>query len=163
MNYEQDIRIDETALDVEWLGQPMLMIKYARHAADCRMNLDLAKERVDYVKAELDKSIREKPSSFKIEKLTESAIQNIILTQEKYMDAEEKLIHARYELDIANAAVRALDARKDALENLVRLHGQQYFAGPRIPRDLQSEAEKRRKQERANLAVGSMRRKPIVT
>jgi len=163
MNYEQDIRIDETALDVEWLGQPMLMIKYARHAADCRMNLDLAKERVDYVKAELDKSIREKPSSFKIEKLTESAIQNIILTQEKYMDAEEKLIHARYELDIANAAVRALDARKDALENLVRLHGQQYFAGPRIPRDLQSEAEKRRKQERANLAVGSMRRKPIIT
>ena len=164
MNYEQDIRIDETSLDVEWLGQPMLMIKYARHAADCRMNLDLAKERVDFVKAELDKNIREKPSSFKIEKLTESAIQNIILTQEKYMDAEEKLIHARYELDIANAAVRALDARKDALENLVRLHGQQYFAGPRIPRDLKAEVEKReQKQVNANITVGAMRRKHIIT
>lgn len=163
MNYERDIKIDETALDVEWLEQASLMIKYARHAADCRMNLDLAKERVDYVKAELDKAIRENPKEFKMEKITESAIQNVIITQRKYMDAEEKLIHARYELDIANAAVRAMDARKDALENLVRLHGQQYFAGPRIPRDLQSEAEKRRKQERANLAVGSMRRKPIIT
>jgi len=164
MNYDQDIRIDETALDVEWLNQASLMMKYARHAADCRMNLDLAKERVDFVKAELDKSIRESPSKFKIEKLTEGAIQNIIITQEKYMDAEEKLIHARYELDIANAAVRAFDARKDALENLVRLHGQQYFAGPSIPRNLKLEAEKReQRQVNSNITVGAMHRKPRIT
>jgi len=164
MNYEQDIRIDETALDVEWLEQPRLMMKYARHAADCRMNLDLAKERVDFVKAELDKHIRENPKYYKMEKVTESAIQNIIITQEKYMDAEEKLIHARYDLDIANAAVRALDARKEALENLVRLYGLQYFAGPRVLRDLRTEVENREKrQANANIAVGSMRRKPIIT
>lgn len=164
MNYDSDIRIDESALDVEWLEQPTLMMKYARHAADCRMNLDLVKERVDFVKAELDKHIRENPKEYKMEKLTESAIQNIIITQKRYMDAEEQLIHARYELDIANAAVRAMDARKDALENLVRLHGQQYFAGPRIPRDLKLETEKREQaQQRANIAVGSMRRKSATT
>ena len=39
--------------------------------------------------------------------------------------------------------LKAFEQRKDALENLVRLHGQQYFAGPKIPRDLPSEMEKR--------------------
>ena len=36
MNYEQDIRIDETSLDVEWLDQPSLMMTYARHSAKSR-------------------------------------------------------------------------------------------------------------------------------
>jgi len=38
--------------------------------------------------------------------------------------------------------------RKDALENLVRLHGQQYFAGPKMPRDVQW--ERQQKIERSN-------------
>jgi hypothetical protein len=163
MNYESDIRLDETALDVEWHGQASLMMKYGRHAADCRMNLDLAKERLDFVRAEIDKEIRQNPKQYQIEKITEATIQNIIITQTKYMEAEEKVIYAKYELDIASAAVRAIDARKDALENLVRLHGQQYFAGPRIPRDLHLEVERREKQQQANITVGSMRRKHIVT
>ena len=34
MNYEKEILIDESALDVEWLEQPRLMMRYTRHAAE---------------------------------------------------------------------------------------------------------------------------------
>lgn len=36
MNYEKDIRIDETALDLEWLSQAELAIKYGRYWATCK-------------------------------------------------------------------------------------------------------------------------------
>jgi hypothetical protein len=135
MNYEDDIRIDDQMLDVEWLEQPEKMLKYAQIAARARLDLDLAKEKVDVVKAELDRAIRSDPASYGIEKITETAVQNMIIIQPTYVTANNAMIQLKYEADMAQGAVRAIDARKDALENLVRLHGQSYFAGPRVPHD----------------------------
>ena len=66
MDYDKDIRIDETALDVEWLNQPALMLKYAKHAASMRLELDKAKEALDSMRADIDRKIREHPDEFGI-------------------------------------------------------------------------------------------------
>lgn len=158
MNYENDIRIDETALDVEWLEQPRLMMRYANHAADTRQSLDLAKENLDIVRAEVDKSIRSDPDRFGIAKITEAAVTAAILTDDRYREANKKLLDAKYEMDIASAAVRAVEQRKDALENLVKLHGQQYFAGPRIPRDISKEVDRKMRQQDVNMAIKEKQR-----
>jgi hypothetical protein len=155
MNYEEDIKIDETALDVEWLEQPRLMMRYAKHSANMRMQTDFAKERLDVVKAELDREIRLNPEAFDIAKITEATVLAAIISHEKYAQANRAFLEARYESDIANAAVRAIDARKDALENLVRLHGQQYFAGPKMPRDLSFEVRQAEATRSSNSAVKS--------
>ena len=60
-NYAEDIRIDETVLDIEWLEQPALMFKYAKLTAEAKQALDKAKDKVDYVRAELDSKIRRDP------------------------------------------------------------------------------------------------------
>lgn len=146
MNYEDDIRIDETALDLEWLDQAKLMMKYVRYAAKARMELDLAKERLDSVKAELDKNIRMNPEKYDLAKVTDAAVSATLLGLDDYTVANQTVIEAKYEADIASGAVRAFEQRKDALENLVKLHGQQYFAGPKLPRDLQWERESKQKQ-----------------
>jgi hypothetical protein len=49
-----------------------------------------------------------------------------------------------------------MEQRKDALENMVRLHGQQYFAGPRIPRNLTE--ERQAKQKKADTQIKMKRR-----
>jgi len=159
MNYEQDIRIDETALDVEWLDQPSLMMKYGQISAGTRADVDRAKEAVDIVKATLDRKIRETPEDFDITKITEASVESAILTTKEYQNAMNHYLETKYENDMAYAAVKAVDARKDALENLVRLHGQQYFAGPKMPRDLSFEAQQKHNQKKANSVVGSMTRK----
>ena len=71
-----------------------------------------------------------------------------------------EVIDARYEFNTAKGAVRAVDQRKESLENLVRLHGQHYFAGPKIPRDLSSEVEqhKIRKESNAKIRIKTGRR-----
>lgn len=144
MNYEKDMFIDDSALDVEWLEQPSLMFKYSTYEAEKEREKDLAKEALDLVKADLDRNIRENPDKYGIAKVTETVILNTIITQDEYKEAYHKFLDIQYEYNIAKVAVRAVAQRKDALENLVRLHGQQYFAGPRVPRNLKEEVEKRR-------------------
>jgi hypothetical protein len=147
MNYEDDISIDESALDIEWLRQPELTMKYGLEAAQKRKDMDLAKERLDFIRSKLDKEIRENPESRGLVKVTEAAIQNAILLQPEYQSASSDYISAKYEYEIVMVAVKALEAKKAALENLVRLHGQLYFAGPKVPRDLEQEWKKRKDKE----------------
>lgn len=157
MNYEEDVRIDETALDLEWLEQPSLMMQYGKMMAQANRELDELKETLNLVRAELDKAIRTNPEAYGIEKITETVVQNTIIQQTKYQEAQQEVLDAIYESKVASVAVQAIDQRKTALENLVRLHGQQYFAGPRIPRDLEKEREYR--QESANKKVQMKRNK----
>ena len=153
MDYEKDIKIDETALDIEWLEQPALFMKYARHLAEARRTLDEEKQELDIVKADLDKQIREKPEKFGILKITEGAIQSAITTEGTYNIAYKKYLAAKYESDMASNAVQAFNQRKEALENLVKLHGQSYFAGPKVPRDIAW--EKKEKEKKVDTGIGS--------
>ena len=153
MNYEQDIQIDESSLDVEWLGQATLMMKYTKNSAMAFSDLDQTKEALDIVRAGIDLKIRNHPEEFGLEKTTEAAIQNTILLDKKYQEVNKVYLDARYEFEMAKGAVRAFEQRKDALENLVRLHGQQYFAGPKVPRDLAWEVEERQKRIDAKVKI----------
>ena len=165
MDYENDIVISCEELDVEWLAQPRLMMEYTQHAAEMRRDMDKAKEKVDVVRAELDQRIRQDPDEYDIDKITNPVVEAVIINQQEYKDATKEYLDTKYEHDVAQGVVRAFDQRKTALENLVKLHGQQYFAGPKVPRDLSEEvvknkAAKKRRSKRINEDIGkSMRRK----
>lgn len=159
MNYEKDVTIDENSLDIEWIEQPKLMLKYGTTLSDGVRALEFAKEQLEVVRAELDKEIRQNPEKFEIQKITESVVQNTILLQEKYQEQNNKVIEAKHTVDMAKTAVRSMDGKKDALENLVRLHGQQYFAGPSVPRDLSKEWEAKQKQKSADSSIKLKRKK----
>lgn len=159
MDYEKDITISPDNLDIEWLEQPSLMIKYAQHAAQMRKEVDEAKQNLDVVRAGVDKDIRSNPEKYELGKITEAVVQNAILSIPEYLEANQQLIDAKYEADMARAAVQAMEQRKDALENLVRLFGQQYFAGPKMPRNLTEEWQARQKQMDEGIASKMNRRK----
>jgi hypothetical protein len=159
MDYEKDTSIDERGLDVEWLRQPQLMAQYGKHAAKCKLDMDYTKEDLDVVKAQLDRDIRAFPDNYGLGKLTETIVSNTIIIQPEYKDASKQYLDAKYEYDMAMAAVRAIDQKKTALENLVRLHGQQYFAGPSVPRDLSKEWEKQESQKQSNGKVTLKRKR----
>lgn len=157
INYEQDVNIDPDQLDTEWLEQPRLMIKYAKAATQAKAELDHAKEAVEVTKANLDKNIRSYPEKYDISKITETVVQNTILLQDEYQEASQTSIEARHEFEMARYAVQAIQDRKEALENLVKLYGQQYFAGPSAPRDISKEWEVRQKQEQTDDKVKMQR------
>ena len=60
--------------------------------------------------------------------------------------------------ETAKGAVKAIDTKKTALENLVKLHGQSYFAGPAIPRNLNKEWEQKEQETQSNKKITIKRR-----
>lgn len=159
MNYEKDIRIDETALDVEWLEQPSLMLKYIKHSAQAEKELDEAKQTLDVVRAEVDSAIRKNPEGYGLSKVTDASIASTLIIQEEYKIAFENFLEVKYEASMAKGAIKAFEQRKESLENLVKLHGQSYFAGPKIPRDIHWEREQKQKKVDSGISRNFKREK----
>lgn len=124
--------IDKNLLDEEWLHQPKLYFKWAVQLENARADLDEAKIEFDLVKAEVDLNIRNAPDKYDLPgKITEKMVAATLLTTEEYKEVQNTFFTAKYRVGILQAAVAALDHRKKALEKLVDLHGQKYFAAPR--------------------------------
>jgi len=157
MNYEEDMRIDETALDVEWLEQAPLSIKYGKHFAECKRRVSEAEEEIKVIRSELIKKANGNPERYcGKEKPNAADIEAYYRNHKDHKDAKQELIDLEYERDMAEIAKNEVSfTRKAALENLVDLYIAQYFAGPKLPRDIASAARERRDQKEADKGVGS--------
>lgn len=162
MNYEQDIEIDGESLDLEWIEQPKMMLKYTQHLANVKRELEECKQALDIAKAEADKKIRTEPEKFGIEKVTEVVVANAILNEKGYKKAYTEFLEAKFEVDMSQGAVNAFEHRKAALENLVKLYGQQYFAGPKAPLEITREWSHKEEQREMSRKISSKLKRKIV-
>ena len=158
LNYEKDLRIDEDALDLELLNQASLFMRYAKHYAFTQKEVENAKQILDLTKADLDLKIRSNPEKFKIEKVTEGAIQAAILINEEFQEANQQCLDAQYEKNMAGNAVQSMTMRKEMLEGMIKLLAQSYFAGPSVPHDLSKLKKEREKTTEASIGTRLTRR-----
>ena len=139
-NIDRDLRIDESALDIEWLNQPRIFMRYAMAAAEAERVAKRAKEKVKTIRSELIREVAKSPQETTGKaKPTAQDTEAYYRVHEDYIEAKEELTEAEFENSLLWNAVSAFHQRKLCLENLVRLNGQQYFAGPSVPRDLAQE------------------------
>ena len=124
--------IDKNILDEEWLNQPKLYFRWAVQLEDAKASFEEAKQEFDVIKAEVELKIRDDPTEYDLpEKTTEKMIATALMLTPEYKSGQLDMNTAKYRVGILQAAVTALDHRKKALEKLVDLHGQKYFATPR--------------------------------
>lgn len=159
LDYMSDATIDESALDVEWLRQASLAMKYGRIVAQAKLDEAHAKENFDLVKAEVASDVRINPGDYDLKKVTEGTVAETVTQNTSYKKAMHNYLDKKFQTDMAINAMRAIEQKKVALENLVRLHGQQYFAGPSVPRDLSKEWEQGEKRKMTNQKVTLRRKK----
>lgn len=162
MNYEKDVKIDHTQLDVEWLEQAALAMRYGVYFADAKKDVAEAQEKVKIVRAKLVRRVNKKPEKYlgKGVKLTAPVVEAYYRTHTDHMEAKEDLIEKEHTLTIIEIAKSEISfTRKSALENMVKLYNSQYFAGPEMPRDLDNEWEQHEKQKRSNKKVKLNRKK----
>jgi len=149
-DYEKDLAIDMNNLHKEWERQPHIFMLYAEAAADAKLRVDKLREEVEVIKAEIATDIRSSPESYGFTRVTESQVKELVLQDGRYAKAMERYLRAKHEYEILAAAVKAFDQRKSALENLVRLYGQQYFSTPVVP-DSEPFAQERREMVRTRI------------
>ena len=147
MSYERDMSIDVTSLDVEWVEQAELAMKYGRLWADAQDECSKAEEFVKYTRSRLIIKATKDPEGVlgKGIKSTEIQLEAYYRTHKDYIAAKDDWLE---KLNVVNTLAVAKNeisfTRKSALENLVTLHGQNYFAGPSVPRNLKEKMEQRK-------------------
>jgi hypothetical protein len=122
--------IHEDTIAEHWLDQPRLVLQHGLKAADAKDEQDRAKARLDVVRAEVGDEIRKDPERFGLEKTTEASIAMAVTLDDRVRKAENDVFDARHKTEILQAVLTALEHRKRALEGLVTLRGQGYFAEP---------------------------------
>lgn len=130
-----ELDIDLFALEEEWVQQPTRFFMAGARLAAQRERLDALKSALAVTKADADKEIRDDPERFGLAKITEAAVAHAIANHDEVHGMERKLRDQQYRVHLTAAAVDAYDHRKRALENLVKLHGMDYFAEPRASQD----------------------------
>jgi len=127
--------LDPLTLDKHFLQQPKLVWNYGKELADAKDESDRAKSRMDLAKAEARAEITDNPESFGLSKTTESALNSAVELHPLLCKARTRLQKRKHRVDVLLAFLSALEHRKRALEGLVSLHGQQYFATPKADSD----------------------------
>lgn len=129
---DNPVEINEHALDAEWLRQAKLYKRYADRLAAAEHDLRVAEGKLDIAKATAALEIRRDVQTYGIDgKLTEETVKAQVVLHPLVTDAVENVQECQKDVAESKAWTRAMEHRKAALENLVYLHGQSYFAEPR--------------------------------
>jgi len=138
LNFDQDLAIDETALDVEWLDQPRRYMKYCKLYAEAGHRVRRIEERMKILRSQIILKAASKGTG-RSGGPTQQQIEASFRVDAEHQRLKRLLNSTQHVYDLLNGAVFAFQQRKTALEQLVTLYGQQYFAGPSLPRDLSAE------------------------
>jgi len=109
LDFTEDLTIDEFALDEAWVEHVNLYVKYANLASEAKRDCDLAKEKLEHVKAQLSLDIRDNPKKFGLEKITEGTISAVIEIEPDHIEANRAFIKTKYRQDVLMNAVRAME------------------------------------------------------
>ena len=129
---EQFVDIDPFQLDKECVSLPSDYLKFSTTSALLRKQMDEAKARLDVESAALSKRIRSNPEKYGLDKVTESAVTGMVLLDQSYQKADRAYRRARYEYDISQSAVWAMEHKKKSLSLLVELHLMGYSANVKV-------------------------------
>lgn len=149
------IEIDEVNLDKECIQLPSNYLKAAHLAADAGRDVEELKRQLDVLEADIGKEIRAHPSKYGLEKVTEAAINETILTLPAYRTAQQKLAKAKHDSQLASALVQAMEYKKRSLQMLVELKGMGWYSEPRFSKQGKEAVDDMTKQKvRRNLHRG---------
>lgn len=154
-DFSDDMFIDEDKLEIEWLEQGSLALEYGDYLSYCQEMLTRAEEKVKVIRSKIYLWVLKNPKKYLGDgKITDKSIEAVTRTHKKHLQAKEEWIKAQRSYnDAKNAQWEISATRKAALENMVKLHGQNYFAGPSIPHNLTKE-RKKFKDTKSESAIG---------
>jgi hypothetical protein len=141
LDFINDIKIDEGALELEWLEHPRLYLEYCEASAEATRRAKEAYHAQKVKYAELMLMAADELTKLN-QKVNDSTRDAWVLLHPEYDAATRARHQAEYEADQLQNAVYAFGHRKDALEHLCALDARGYYSRCREPRNLTPEVLK---------------------
>lgn len=140
-DYKKDLMIDPDILDILWVRHPNIYMKYSEAAALANDLVRKKKNDLEVIDARIDQELRIAGEG-KTTKMTADAVKAAITADDRHINALIEYNDALYKAELCGSAVKAMEHKKTALQNMVQLCLSGYFALPKIPRDLKNEIKK---------------------
>lgn len=158
---EKDLQIQKYKLDEEWLRQPALFQKYSEQLVEAELLRDRLLENLNITKSEVDQKIRLNPKKYGWTSETKSPTEGFISTQvsldTKVREAQKQYLDAKKDAAVIKTYVEALQHKKSALENCVKLWLYGYWSDPKAPRGEREVLEDNRSETARKMLQESMR------
>jgi len=118
MELKQRIQIaDQFSIESDLLHQSQHYFEVGEQIVNAKNERDELAERLKMIKAELDVEIRTNATV----KLTEANIAAKVITDKRYIEAQEKFLVKEKEVGYLDVALRALEHKRGALETLAKM------------------------------------------
>jgi hypothetical protein len=146
MRDNDPLEIDEDRLDQEWKRQPRLALWAGDKQADAQYAVDNAKNQLELIEAQLTMAVRQTPSEYSLDKITEASIKATVILQPQYQAAAQAINDAQNVLGHLKAMCNGVEHKKRALEKLVDLKLMAWRSEPKlsttVPQDFRTETTK---------------------
>lgn len=120
MDYNTITNIDESRLEKEWVGQADRYMEVVQAEAQAARTVDELKEKLEVTEATVGKRIRDERAAAGA-KCTEKEIEGLLVLDKGVANVRAELRQAEYDALIVRGARTAMEHRRSALENLVKL------------------------------------------
>ena len=127
-NFTEDVTLNRLHLDTAAEQQAGLMGHYGSAAADAQRPRDETENRLELRAKELWIELKSELINNKAP--TVDDLKTMVAKHPEINKLKQELADAGYSLKLAQAQERAVNANKDMIETLQRLHGASYFATP---------------------------------
>lgn len=129
-NLMDDMFLDVQELDRAALDQPSMYAYWGQCHAEAVFRRDKLKEKLDMKRADLDKRIRSNPEKYGAtkDKVAENWVNAQILNHQEYLDVQQEINDAQYEVAMAQVARDCCEHRLRSISMLVELYKGNYFA-----------------------------------
>ena len=126
-DYQEDLKIDKNALDEECMKQPSLYEKYSSISADALSDRDVKKLRVEEIRAQIDREIRQKALNSGA-KVTEKQIESEVTLDSRLKEVTNEYLEAKKVAETTQIIKESFQQKKDMLKVLADLYISNYFS-----------------------------------
>ena len=130
--FEQELKIDLSALEENWQSQATLYMKHSQVLIDILAERDKLKDKYDYVKAETELDMRNNPEKFKLPKITDASVAAALTIETDVVRLKDQITQLNSRIALHTSVVKAFEHRKKALEGLTQLFVNGYWSEPKI-------------------------------
>ncbi len=135
------LTIHENDLTGDCVKHPKMSFYYGKALAAAERKLSTLKNNLKVLCAQIVMAIQQDPKGWGIEKVTEKTMDAATETHPEVAALKGQIIEAEEEVKILQGFVYAIVDRKAMIENLVKLHGQQYWSKPTLTGEEQAAAD----------------------
>lgn len=128
MGYQEDATINRDALDKEWLALPLKEIRWGEAEAQSEEDLEALENQLELYKAELDGQIRSDAASFGIDKISEKAVESVVIKDAQVQQFKQKIMEARKYVRLMKLARKGISRVEKSLDRLTDLYFNHYWA-----------------------------------